>query len=261
VDPLLALEAYHRALPGGDAREEVLGPLVLPVPVVVARPWPARPLTAGAAVTADDVRRVTARMSELGIPPALEWVAGRPAGLEDSCREAGLAVHSHPLLCAEPGDLHPLAAVDADVRLLRREDDVARADAVARVAFRGAPSGAGVAALDAVQERDAHVVAARTAQVLEGRPLLAAAYVDDEPVARAGCTVEGPTAEVTGVATLPAYRGRGLAGAVVALLAAEAFDRGARRVFVTADDEGAARVYARVGMTRVGTAWVAGAPA
>lgn len=261
MDPLAAVEAFRDALPRQDARAEDVGGLRLFVPQVVGRPWWAVPVGPRAVVTLDDVRRVRDRQQQLGLPVALEWVAGRPAGLEHTALAAGLVVHEHPLLVVEPGDLAPAPEVAAEVRLLTRQDDVTRADAVARVAFTGHDDTAGVEALDAVQESDASAAAVRTAQSLGGRPVLASAYVDGEPVARAACTMEGRVAEVTGVATLPAFRGRGLAAAVVRLLAGWAFDRGALLVFVTADSESVARLYARLGMTRVGSAWIAGAPA
>jgi predicted GNAT family acetyltransferase len=67
--------------------------------------------------------------------------------------------------------------------------------------------------------------------------------------------------EIVGVATLPAFRRRGLGAAVTATLVADALERGIELVFLSADDERVARVYAKVGFERVGTACAASVPA
>jgi len=61
-------------------------------------------------------------------------------------------------------------------------------------------------------------------------------------------------AEVAGIATLPAYRGRGIAGAVTAEAARTGFAQGLQQVFLTAADERAGRVYERVGFQPAGYA-------
>jgi predicted GNAT family acetyltransferase len=59
------------------------------------------------------------------------------------------------------------------------------------------------------------------------------------------------------VAVLPAFRRKGLARALTALLARDALDRGVSTVFCSAQDDDVARVYESVGFRRVGTACVA----
>jgi len=66
--------------------------------------------------------------------------------------------------------------------------------------------------------------------------------------------------EIVGVATLPAFRRRGLGAAVTGALVADALERGVETVFLSADDDDVARVYARVGFRRVGTACAASVP-
>lgn len=259
MDPLALVDGYCDAVPRGDARVEEHGPLRLFVPQRVGHPWYARPAAADVAVSEADVHRVCGRQRALGLPEALAWVGGRPAGLERVVRAAGLAVQEYPLLVVTAHELRDVAPVDADVRLLGAGDDLARVEAVVRVAaYAGADPTVGVEALDSAQDRDARSVAVRTAHVLEGRPAVAAAYVGGEPVARAAGRLVGDVAELTGVATLPALRGRGLGGAVTRLLAAHAFDRGAELVFLSAHSEAVVRVYARLGFVRVGSSWLAG---
>ena len=67
-------------------------------------------------------------------------------------------------------------------------------------------------------------------------------------------------AEIVGVGVLPAYRRRGIAGALTSVLARQALDTGCRTVFCSADDDDVARVYAASGFRRVGTACAAEAP-
>jgi predicted GNAT family acetyltransferase len=60
----------------------------------------------------------------------------------------------------------------------------------------------------------------------------------------------GETAEVLAMATLPEARPRSLAGAVNALLARHALERGVRDLLLSAQDDYVARVYEHVGFRR-----------
>jgi predicted GNAT family acetyltransferase len=62
----------------------------------------------------------------------------------------------------------------------------------------------------------------------------------------------GEVSEVVGVATLPAFRRQGWAGAVTHALVADARERGVRTVFLSAADDAVARVYQRVGFGDIG---------
>ena len=64
-------------------------------------------------------------------------------------------------------------------------------------------------------------------------------------------------AEIVGVATLPAARRQGHAANLTATLARHALAHGHDLVFLSASDEVVARMYARVGFRRVGTAAIA----
>ncbi|MGW4639186.1 GNAT family N-acetyltransferase [Sphaerisporangium sp. NPDC004334] len=61
------------------------------------------------------------------------------------------------------------------------------------------------------------------------------------------------TAELAGVGTRPAFRGRGIAAAVTAALAETMFARGARSVWLEYSGDGSRRVYERVGFRPEGT--------
>jgi predicted GNAT family acetyltransferase len=64
-------------------------------------------------------------------------------------------------------------------------------------------------------------------------------------------------AELVGIVTLPASRRRGLGAAISAFVARHALSRGYDLIFLSAADDDVARVYARVGFHRVGTACIA----
>lgn len=71
------------------------------------------------------------------------------------------------------------------------------------------------------------------------------------PVAVGRSVAEDGWAGVFGMVTLPGERGRGAGGAILSALAGWASDHGARGMYlqVTADNPGAARLYARKGFT------------
>ncbi len=59
--------------------------------------------------------------------------------------------------------------------------------------------------------------------------------------------------ELVGIATLPEFRRRGIAGAMTAEMARQAFATGVATAFLTAADDDASRVYQRAGFYRIGT--------
>ena len=69
-------------------------------------------------------------------------------------------------------------------------------------------------------------------------------------------TLSAPCAglcELRGIATLASYRRRGIASALTAGLARDAFRLGAEAVFLSAENDDAARLYQRLGFRRVAT--------
>lgn len=256
---LVAVDRYCDAVPRSAATVEEHGSLRLFVPTGASfHPWYARPSGAGP-VSAADLDAVLRRQRELQLPQVLEWVDGRPPGLADLAAAAGLRLERHPLLVARSDELLPL---EGQVVVRPPGDDLARAEAVAEVGFAhlGTEVGEeGVESLATVPAPDPEALARRAARVAKGQPYVVAAYVDGAPVARGGCTVVGGTAEITGVATLPAYRRQGLAAAVTAVLAEDAVRRGAELIWLGATDDAVARVYSRLGFRQVGVACAASA--
>ena len=78
------------------------------------------------------------------------------------------------------------------------------------------------------------------------------------PVAAGAHQPVGDVTEIVGVATLPAVRRQGLGGAVTGALVEDALERGVETVFLSAGSDDIARVYARLGFRRVGTACFVG---
>ena len=60
-------------------------------------------------------------------------------------------------------------------------------------------------------------------------------------------------AEVSGIATLPDYRRRGIASAITSTIAQQAFDNGLDTLFIMAADQNVRRIYARLGFEDCGT--------
>ena len=67
----------------------------------------------------------------------------------------------------------------------------------------------------------------------------------------------GEVSEIVGVGVLPAFRRRGLAGAMAHRLARHALDNGMTTIFCGAESADVGRVYERVGFRRIGTTCVA----
>ncbi|MEU9036942.1 GNAT family N-acetyltransferase [Streptomyces sp. NPDC048352] len=260
---LAALEQYYDTVPRrGGARSEDFGPLTLFVQEGLGWQYYARPALGGASgATAADVRKVLERQRELKVPESFEWVAETSPSLRAVVEEAGLHVHAHPLMAlkedAEPLPPHP------EVRLLGADDPLLRAAVTVPALAFGEPGtalgAAGPAELAAALEDPASEEhrARVSAMLADGRTAMAAAVRDGLVLCSGQYNPVGDVAEVVGVGTLPAARRQGLALGVTAALVAEARARGARTVFLSAGDEDVARIYARAGFRRVGTALIA----
>lgn len=266
------LEACYDALPRPFARIEELGPLRLFVREDSGWPFYARPGATGVPIDVGDVLAVRERQRELGIPEAFEWVPELAPSMTPAAALAGLSVRLCPLLVLDDAALSgglpaPLGVV---TRVLEADSpELAAAEAVAAVGFGAGGTSTG---REGPMERDAGAPAvspgrlaatraglesgavARVIGLLPAHPLLPGA------LAVGGYQHARSIAEIVGVATLPAARRRGLAGAVTRRLAALALERGLTRVFLSAQDDEVARIYERVGFRRVGTAATAEPP-
>ncbi|BCB88429.1 GNAT family N-acetyltransferase [Phytohabitans suffuscus] len=267
------LERFYDAVPRDGAHTEDFGGLVLFVRDGPGWPFYARPrLGVEEPPSAADITSVRARQRAIGAPEAFEWVHEVTPDLLAVARSAGLAVLEAPLMVLDPSAL--AIPVGADVRFLDHEapsfaTDVAVRRAVGAVGF-GAPGTSNGPA--GPKDRDAAVLPVSAEELADerrmmdaGRRASALGYLsppvadpDLRGVLASGILqrVDG-VAEIAGVATLPTARRRGLGAAVTAALARHALDAGVDLVFLSAGSDDIARVYARVGFRRVGTACIA----
>ena len=238
---------------------EEFGPLRLFVPD--GAPWPYYARPAGGDVTARDVRAVRSRQWELGLPEAFEWVvdlaptlgagrapdrAGRARAAADGARAPARRARRR---CPRPpaGARRPGAARGAGGRRhrVRRARHGRRRRRSARARRR----------------RSAHYPEARLGVVRErmrtGLTVTVVAEDDDGVLAVGSHQPVGGVTEIVGVGTLPAARRRGLGAAVTAALVADARRGGADIVFLSAGSDDIARMYGRLGFTRVATAGIA----
>ncbi|MEU3404127.1 GNAT family N-acetyltransferase [Streptomyces sp. NPDC006670] len=264
---LSALERYYDTVPRrGGARGEDFGALTLFVQEGNGWQYYARPSLGGPEATPADVRKVLERQRELEVPEAFEWVAENSPSLRAAVEAAGLHVHAHPLMVLDTGAAEPLAP-HPEVRALCAGDPLlAQAVTVAGLAFREPGTALGQAgpaelaravADPSTEERRARV----SGMLADGRTGMAAAVRDGVVLCSGQYNPVREVAEIVGVGTLPAARRQGLALGVTAALVAQAREGGVTTVFLSAGDEDVARIYARAGFRRVGTALIAEPPA
>ncbi|MEV6056759.1 GNAT family N-acetyltransferase [Streptomyces sp. NPDC052107] len=202
----------------------------------------------GAEPTDRDVADLIAVFRERGLKPRLEFAPDAAPAVAPALRRAGFgteAVHTYlvctPVTLAVPGCGHG-SADRAEVEAPATQADYTAIDLALSEAFGGewASSPEGAARLRRTEEGGGAVrfVRAPGGGCAGG--------------ATCSASAEG-TAELAGVGTLPAYRGRGIAAAVTATLAGTMFGRGARSVWLEYSGEGSRRVYERVGFRPAGT--------
>ncbi|CAL9282197.1 GNAT family N-acetyltransferase [Streptomyces sp. SudanB25_2051] len=198
----------------------------------------------GAKPMEQDVAALIGVFRERGLLPRLEFAPQAAPAVAPALRAAGFATEAvHEYLVCTPHTLTaPESADSPRVESPATEEEFAELDAALAEAFGGvfAPSPQGAARLRRTQRSGGAV---RFVRDPEGGI-----------VGGASCSppAEG-TAELSGVGTRPAYRGRGIAAAVTAALTEAMFARGAGSVWLEYSGEGSRRVYERVGYRPQGT--------
>ncbi|KOG37194.1 GNAT family N-acetyltransferase [Streptomyces resistomycificus] len=261
------LEEYYDAVPRHSARVEDHGPLTLFVREGQGWPFYARPARGRSGSPAPaDVHKVRARQRELGIPESFEWVAETTPTLRAAVEESGLVVHEHPLMVLDPRTPAALAeewSGGVSVRIVDADDPVLpSALAVPHLAFAEPGTHVGLAGepqlAEAVEARGGDGSVQRViARIRAGLTVVAAAVEHGSALSAGQHQPLAGVSEIVGVGTLPAARRRGLALAVTAALVADARSRGAETVFLSAGDDDVARIYARLGFRKIGTALIA----
>jgi GNAT superfamily N-acetyltransferase len=190
---------------------------------------------------AADVARIVEASTARERIPRVEYLPAVAPAVEDALLAGGFALELRgPLMtCAEPVAAPEVSGLTLE--LLDRSgppEPIAAYMRVQRAAFGDDPG-----------DPEGDVAAFR--KRAGGTNLLA--LIDGEPAAtgtllhpQLGC------AEVVGIGTLPAFRGRGVAAAVTAELTRRAFAVGAELAFLTPGGDEAQRIYARAGYAGVG---------
>lgn len=198
----------------------------------------------GARPTARDVMELIDAFRVRDLKPRLEFAPDSGPAVEPALRAAGFtveAVHAY-LVCTPERLAIPQGAAAVPVAVPSMDEDYRAIDAALSEAFAGefAASPEGMARLRRVQEDGGAV---RFVRAPDGG-------------CAGGATCSAPavgTAELAGVGTRPAFRGRGIAAAVTAALTEAMFARGAESVWLEYSGEGSRRVYERVGYQPRGT--------
>ncbi|HLF75923.1 MAG TPA: GNAT family N-acetyltransferase [Dehalococcoidia bacterium] len=263
-DALLArIEAYYDAVPRSAALVESVGPFTLFYNPGPGWSYYARPSLGSTRFSLVDLQAVRERQRALQVLEALEWVAETSPELGAIAEAAGLDVVAHPLLVLVLSERkRPSIPAGFRLRIAGPDDEgLALLAAVASVGFSSPGTAIGDEGLDELASTAArlpsHGIEFERERLRRGLTVRAGAYLDDRPVAVGSHQPVAGVTEIVGVATLPAYRRRGLATAVVDLLIEDALQRGVETIFLSADDDDVARVYERLGFRRVATACVA----
>lgn len=265
---LSRLDAFLDTSPLGSAEPVDVGPLRAFLTRVswpyYARPRPEVDLSAPDAVTAIDLAAAAEVLRESGAPVAYEWVQELVPSMVDAADESGLDVTLHPLLVLDT--LVSSAPPDGItvVRLATDDPDVPAAWVVAELGF--ATDGTAVGTIGPV-ERDAALRDRDPGQdddarhrIRTGRTVTVVARDHTGVVGVGSHQPIHDVTEIVGVTVLPAYRRRGIAAALTTTLAEDALAHGADVVMLSAGSDAVARVYERVGFTRIGHAGEATPP-
>ncbi|MFF9621488.1 GNAT family N-acetyltransferase [Streptomyces griseosporeus] len=200
-----------------------------------------------------DVAALVTAFQERGLTPRLEFAPDAAPEAEPALRRAGFGTEAvHTYLVCTPHTLTVPPAGGPAVRTPRTDEEYAAVDAAQSEAFGGVfpPSPEGAARLRRMQEGGGAV-----RFVPESEDAEDAENAGGDGCAGAACCSAPAvgTAELSGVATRPACRGRGVAAAVTAAVTGAMFARGARTVWLEFSGEGSRRVYERVGFRPRGT--------
>ncbi|MFI0937647.1 GNAT family N-acetyltransferase [Streptomyces sp. NPDC021020] len=197
----------------------------------------------GAEPSAREVAALVAAFRERGLLPRLEFAPEAAPVVATALRAAGFRTEAvHDYLVCTPGTLTvPPASVRVETP--SADADFAAIDAALAEAFGGEfPSSAeGAARLRRTQESGGAVRFVR---------------LPDGTGCAGGGSCSAPaagTAELAGLGTRPAHRGRGIGAAVTAALTSALFAQGAASVWLESSGPDAERVYARTGFRRAGT--------
>jgi ribosomal protein S18 acetylase RimI-like enzyme len=209
----------------------------------------ALPITSLAAteVTEDTVRALCQAFTTRGRLPRVEFVAELWPTLPPLLEAAGLLVEEREPLMACPAErFAPLMAPGVAVRALTGDDpDETLATYIS--IHEDTPEGEHF-------QPPADAIARLRRQIEGGRGWHALATLDGQPAGTGRCEIVGDDlGEVGGIVTNPQLRRRGVAATVTSFVVGQYFAQGGTLAWLSAANETARRVYARLGFQAIGT--------
>ena len=237
---LTRIQAYLRTAASGTRDTARFGPLLATFNRDSDHPFLSYAIPQdGASPSAGDVAALIAAFRERGRMPRVEYLPAVAPEAEAALRGGGFVVERRvALMVAEPGGVPDVAPPDGIELGLPRGGAERRASALASAEAFGEPA----PGTDAPR---------RLAETIAGGGIaVLARTLDGAPAGSGLCTPpsDGAT-ELAGIGVREPFRRRGIATAVTARLAREAFAAGVTTAFLTPGDEGAFRVYERAGFT------------
>ncbi|HEX4690994.1 MAG TPA: GNAT family N-acetyltransferase [Solirubrobacteraceae bacterium] len=234
-----AIQQYLRSTVVRDRDVERIGPFLATFDRTTDHPFLSYAIPDdGAEPSAGDVAALRAAYERRGRVPRLEYLPSRAPAAEVALLAGGFTVEARlALMTCAADDVAAIEAPDGVELVLPDTDEQLRdGTAVANAAF-GEP---------AVPSPDA--VARLRGRIARGAIAVLARDEDGRAIGWGQCSAPGDGAtELAGIAVDAAQRRRGIAGAITARLAREAFARGVETAFLTPGDDAAGRVYARAG--------------
>lgn len=233
------VQSSIRAVNAAERESVVAGPFTLYRSRASDHPYLNYAVPADGVAEWDGIDALREAFVARGLQPRLEFVAERAPGLEEALAAAGFELQARiPVMTCPVEDLREVPPPEGVViaRVLGGPDVRPLMEVQAAAFGEDPPSDAAV-------------------EAYRGRGLLARADGVPAGAASRSAIAEG-VSEIGGVGVLERFRRRGIAAALTAAAAAEAFAEGAQLCFLTPGDEGAERVYARAGFARAGTTMV-----
>jgi ribosomal protein S18 acetylase RimI-like enzyme len=250
-ETLQRVQRYLIEISERDADPTPVGPFTVYISCITSADWGTYALPTGTFEGAwrDEIDGVEAVFRHEGRRGRFEWVEDLYPELRAEVQGRGFtSIDVEPLLVLE-GSSRLEGQRDVEIRrVLPDEPALGQILENVRIAF------------DETEETTDQAVAERREMLKADSKVMLVAIVDGEPVGSGVLTWSGGTAEITAIVTKASHRGRGIASAVTASLARDALEEGCDVVYLTARDDDAARIYRRLGFTRVGTYVEAGKP-
>jgi len=232
----VAVQSFMRARAGDGPR---IGPFSILFSPTSRDPFANYAIpTDGAEPTASEIAALEAAFHARHRQPRLEYLAAAAPAVEAALLAAGFTVELRPpLMTRRPGAIVTNSApAGFEVTFIEDPERLSQAVSVQAEAFGGEESDVGW--LLRVAARGGRVVSAYCRET--GEAAGAGAFIP--PI--------GGVTEVVGLAVRPAFRRRGVAQLMTAMLADEAFRAGCTLAFLSAAGEAQSAIYARAGFLR-----------